>query len=255
MLFYFVLFLAFLLAWQVFNPSWNLGLKKSDLPAQWGTFKQNSSGWLNTLKAKFTRQASLGASLRAWAFNQDLDVTGNLSSTQLEELTAFRLWLQSLPESDVDEVGRELSDFCLRRKVDIRWLLDDHGAGDMQSVLSVLVLYFGLAVRERMDAQPAAALRAWQEAPGSRKNREFGERLYVELVNHGRISIPASLLFTPEKTRRQHLVQELQSLITTDRDALLIHARRALLYVPAKKGWSLDWFNRRPAAPAEPKVA
>lgn len=69
----------------------------------------------------------------------------------------------------------------------------DKGPGDMQSVLCVLVLYYGLAVRERMTAQPAAALRAWLEAPGSRQNREFCERLYVQLVNDGKISIPPGL--------------------------------------------------------------
>lgn len=255
MLFYLVLILVVLLAWLVFSPDWTLGASEKKLTSQWASLKENSSGWMQKFKAKYIQRSSLGALLKAWAFNQDLDVVGGLSNTQREELSAFRSWLQELTEAEANSVGSELADFCLRRNVDIRWLLADKGTGDMQSVLSVLVLYYGLAVRERMTAQPAAALRAWLEAPESRQNRGFGERLYVQLVNDGKISIPPGLLFASEKLRRRHMVEELQSLIAKDRDALLSHAARALEDIPNKKAWNLDKFKRQPAAVVEPKVA
>lgn len=248
MLFYFALFLVVLLAWLAFSPDWTIESTEKQLAGKWGSLKENSNGWMQKVRTKFQQRSGLGISLKAWAFNQDLDVVGGLSVTQREELSAFRSWLQGLTEAEADAVARELAEFCQRRQVDIRWLLADNGTGDMQAVLSILVLYYGLAVRERAHAQPASALRAWQEAPGARKNRQFGELLYVQLVNAGKISIPPGLLFASEAQRRMHMVDELQALIAKDRDSLLEYAARALETAPQKEQpWNFVRKGRKAA--------
>jgi hypothetical protein len=137
-----------------------------------------------------------------------------------------------MSDAEADLVSREIAGFCARQGIELRWLLDDNGRGDMLAALSALVLFYGMAVRERDLARPAAALRAWEDAPLSKQNRVFGSRLYILLVNANLITIPADLLLAPEKIRLTHLADSIRAVIAKDRNALLPFASEALEITP-----------------------
>lgn len=229
----FVLVIALvILAWFFFKPDWAPPPPekqiKDKLTRQAGRLKEQSSGWVNRVEPFWKKKASLGRLLMSWALNEDLVSILGVSPSQKEMLAVFQAWIEQLSDAEVGNFAKELDVFCRQQAVDIRWLIDDKGRDDMQKALSDLVLFYGMAVRERANSLPAAALRAWQDAPNAKENRSFGTQLYILLVDEKLISTPAQLLFVPEKERYAHLVNEISELIEKDREALLPYAARAL---------------------------
>jgi hypothetical protein len=232
MLMYLLLIVLALLAWLIIKPEWVPAPPNNEITEkmnyQVGKIKEKSDGWFIKIKPFWKKKVSLGAQLKAWALNEDLVSAASLTAAQAEMLDGFKAWITTISDAEADVIARELAAFCAKQAVELRWLLDDNGRGDMQSALSVLVLFYGMAVRERAAARPAAALRAWEDAPFAKQNRAFGNRLYIQLVNANLISIPANLLLAPEKERLAHMVDSIRGVIEKDRKALLPFAAQAL---------------------------
>lgn len=229
MLTYAILIALVLLAWIVFKPGWlparspvRTVTKKVTREAE--QIKGQSGKWIDWFRVtrlKWKERSQLGTQLKDWAMNEDLVNVAGFTKAEIDLLADFQDWIRGLSVEEADALGRELSAFCDRQGVKVRWLLADGGRGDMQAALAALGLYYGLAVRERMNALPAAALRAWSDAPLAKENREFGNQLYVKLVDAGRISVPAGLLLAPEKERLAHQVRVIQAEMEKDPEGLL----------------------------------
>ena len=221
-----------ILAWLVFRPSWMPTLPENKLSktviSQTDQLRKKSSGWYKQIKPFWKRENNLGNLLKAWASNEDLVVTAGFSKVQVGELALFLEWIGSIPDEEANLVAEELSAFCSKQGINIRWLLEDNGRGDMQGVLSTLVLFYGLAVRERYLSLPAAALRAWEDTPLSKVNRDFGNLLYIRLVDADLIKIPSHLLLAPEKDRLVHLVSAIKTLVEKDRNVVLPFAAQVI---------------------------
>lgn len=214
-----------ILAWLVFRPSWMTVLPENKFSKTVMTntdqLRKKSRGWYKQIKPFWKKETNLGNLLKAWASNEDLVVTAGFSKTQVGELALFLEWIISIPDEEANQVAEELSTFCCKQGINIRWLLEDNGRGDMQGVLSTLVLFYGLAVRERYLSRPAAALRAWEDAPLSKVNRDFGNLLYIRLVDADMIKIPSQLLLAPERDRLAHQVSAIKAMVEKDRNAVL----------------------------------
>ena len=244
-----LLIVLVLLAWLIFKPE-GVSLPHQNemtekVSFQAGRLKEKSDGWLKKTKLSWKKKASLGVQLKLWALNEDLETVAVFSKSQKDTLVSFRGWIQSITDAEADALANELSAFCAKQDISIRWLLDDGGKGDMQGALSSLVLYYGMAIRERVNSRPASTLRAWQEAPLSKKNFEFGNHLYVLLADAGLISIPAHLLLASEKDRLGHLVEAVNSLIDKDREALLPFAAQALELIGMNKSGKSKLFKKK----------
>ncbi len=225
-----LLVLVFVLAlWWLFTPArpaWiSAPLKfNPQKTAEQARERAISTGaWFQHLPALWKKKPTLGALLQAWAQSDALAATG-LNEAQSADLFDFRVWIASQPPAEVEAVAQECAEFCKAQRINLRWLLDDHGRSDMQKSLAALVVFFGLAVRERSGARASVALRAWQDAPLTKANREFGKHLYVELVNAGLIAIPSHMLMASQKERQTHLVNSIKALIVKDRAAILPYA-------------------------------
>jgi hypothetical protein len=99
-------------------------------------------------------------------------------------------------------------------------------------------------VRERVNSQPAAALRDWESDPFSRQNRRFGALLFARLVEVNLVAVPANLLFAPEKARLAYLAGAVKSAAASSYEAVLAQAAGVLEDLRGPKG--------QPAAPATP---
>jgi hypothetical protein len=227
-----VLLVAAVAAWLFFQPNWMPKAPETEISekvtAQAETIKRQSISWAEKVKAQYVKKAGLGESLNAWLAQDGLAEKTGLTKTQARDLADFQLWFENLCSRESDEVAVELGEFCARQGVDLRWLLQDGGKPEMQAALAGLVLYYGMAVRERFAVRPNAALRAWQDNPKTRDSRAFGKKLYIRLVDAGLLSTPADLLMSSEKDREQHLIGAIQGLIEKDRDEVLAHAEAAL---------------------------
>ncbi len=238
MLMYLMLIIFALLAWLIFKPEWMPAPPENDITEkvtyQAGRIKEKSDGWIKKIPPFWKKKASLGVQLKAWAQNEDLVNAAGFSGAQADMLAGFKAWITAISDAEADVITVELAAFCAKQGVELRWVLDDNGKGDMQAALSALVLFYGMAVRERDAARPAAALRAWQDAPLSKHNRAFGSRLYVLLVGANLVSIPPNMLMAPEKERLAHMVESIQAAIAKDRNALLPFAAQALKIAPVR---------------------
>ena len=221
-----------LLSWIIFKPGWMPAPPENDISKkvvyQADVVKQKTTGWFKQIKPFWQKKNSLGAQLKSWCAQPDMAKTAGLSSEQVETLAGFQTWVESLNLAQADQIAQELSEFSQKQGIKLSWLLEDNSKADMQAALAGLALYFGLAVRERANARPAAALRAWEETPLSKENREFGNLLYIQLVDAKMISIPSHLLLAPEKERLAHQVSAIKAVIEKDRAVVLPFAAQVL---------------------------
>lgn len=232
MLYILLIVIVALLAWVIVKPTWMPAPPKNAVTDQVARradqVGQTSAGWFARVQARWKKPASLGAQLKSWATGESIPASAGFTLSQSADLAQFRAWVITLSDAEADLLARELDDFCQKQGVNIRWLLDDQGNGDMQSMLAALVLFYGLAVRERVNALPAAALREWEQSPLSRRNRLFGTHLFTCLFEAELVSIPAHLLFAPEKERLVHMISAIKSAIVSDREAVLLHTAQVL---------------------------
>ncbi len=232
MLYILLIILVALLVWLILKPAWMPAPPKNALTEQVvkqaDHVGQASASWVARARSWWKKPVSLGAQLKAWAMNEDVPTSAGFSPAQATDLARFRAWIVSLSDAEVDLLAKELETFCHKQDVNVRWLLDDQGRGDMQTTLAALVLFYGLAVRERINALPAAAVREWEESPLARQNLPFGTRLFTSLVEAEQVSIPASLLFASEKKRLAHMVNAIKAALVKDREAVLMHAAHVL---------------------------
>ena len=221
-----------LLAWLILKPTWMPAPPKNALTEQVvkqvDHVGQASTSWVAWASSWWKKPGSLGAQLKAWAVNEDVPTSAGFGPAQAADLARFRAWIVGLSDAETDLLAKELETFCHKQGVNVRWLLDDQGRGDMQTTLAALVLFYGLAVRERINALPAAAVREWEEAPLARQNIPFGTRLFTRLVESDQVTIPASLLFASEKNRLAHMVNAIKDAIIKDRETVLMHAAHVL---------------------------
>jgi hypothetical protein len=223
--------LIFWLMFKPIKPTWIPAVEKIDPRKAAGQARgwvNQSGGWFKRLPTLWKKKPTLGALLQAWAQSGDLSAAAGLSGNQLDDLNTFSAWIASLRPAEVEAVAQECVGFCRARGIDLRWLVEDHGEQGMQKTLAGMVMFFGLAVRERAGARASVALRAWQDAPLAKQNLEFGKQLYIQLVEAGKIAIPSHLLMAPQKVRQAHLVSSIKALIAADRAALLPFAEAVL---------------------------
>jgi hypothetical protein len=228
-----------LLVWLIMKPSWMPAPPENALTekivAQADRAGQVSVNWYGRVKSWFQKPASLGVLLKNWSADPALPDAAGFTPNQMTSLVEFRAWFVTLPQESADQLAEELDRFCRKQGVNIRWVLDDQGRGDMQAALAALVLFYGLAVRERTNALPAAAVREWEDAPLSRQNRRFGILLFTRLVETGVLTVPANMLFATEKERLAHMIAALKSAAAANREAVLAQSARVLEEMHAPK--------------------
>lgn len=228
----FLLVILALLVWLIMKPSWMPAPPKNALTekivTQADRAGQASVHWYGKVKSWFQKPASLGILLKNWSADPALPDAAGFSQNQVTSLVEFRAWIVTLPQAEIDQLAAELDRFCRKQGVNIRWVLDDQGRGDMQAALAALVLFYGLAVRERANSLPAAAVRDWEGAPLTRHNRRFGILLFARLVAAGVLAVPANLLFASEKERMAHMIAALKSAAATNREAVLAQSALVL---------------------------
>jgi hypothetical protein len=239
-----------LLSWIIFKPGWMPAPPENDISKkvvyQADVVKQKTTGWFKQIKPFWQKKNSLGAQLKSWCAQPDMAKTAGLSSEQVETLAGFQAWVESLNLAQADQIAQELSEFSQKQGIKLSWLLEDNSKADMQAALAGLALYFGLAVRERANARPAAALRAWEETPQAKENPTFGRRLFVELVDSKLIDIPASILLSTEKERRQHMTDSIRAVLEKDRSAVVACAEKVILDLDAKPVGKADKAQNAP---------
>ncbi len=238
MILYLMLITLVVLAWLILKPEWMPQPPQNEITEkviyQTGRLKEKSNGWFKKIEPFWKKKTSLGVQLKAWAQNEGLSKAAGFSASQVEMLSGFKTWMTSISDAEADVIAHDLSAFCANQNVELRWVLEDSGNNEMQTALAALVLFYGMAVCERNAARPTAALRAWEDAPLSRQNRHFGNRLYILLVTANLISIPANLLLAPEKERLAHQVESIKAAIAKDRNVLLPFAVQALETTPLR---------------------
>lgn len=216
-----------LLGWLILKPGWipisipngyqiiffrqTRQLKQK--PGRW--FERARRAWIGR-----QQKENLGIQLKAWVM---IDLA---AGQQVEGLDDFRNWIASLSFAEADSLAQELSVFCWKQGFNILWLLEDNVNSEMQAAFLTMIIHYSLAVRERTKSRPTAFLGAWLTAPLSRNNREFGNLLYIQLVEAGLISIPANLLLAPEKQRLAHQVSAIKNLLEKDPKALTPYAEQ-----------------------------
>ncbi len=223
---YLLLILAVaILALLALKPAWRSRLPQVAVPkeigAQAGRWQEKSRGWFVEKRPFWKKKLSPGALLLAWATNEGLSSTAGFNDAQSADLSELRRWISGLTPAEQETFAQECAAFCKVERIRLSWLLNEPERGDLQQALSGLVLFYGLAVRERAGARPSIVLRTWQDAPLAKSNRDFGKQLYARLVDAGLIAIPAQLLLAPEKERMAHQVGAIQDLIRKDRARLL----------------------------------
>ena len=254
-----LLFAVFVfLAWLIVKPAWMPAAPKNKLTeaifTQADRAGQISTQWTSDLKAWFKKPARLGSLLKKWAADASVPAAARFSHSQQASLAEFRAWVVSIPDAEADGLAAELSAFCQKQGINIRWLLEDRGRADMQAALSALVLFYGLAVRERVNSQPSAALRDWESDPFSRQNRRFGGLLFARLVDANLVVVPANLLFAPEKARLAYLAGAVKSAAASNYEAVLAQVAGVLEDLREPQGQPAVPVTPTPEAPA-PEVA
>ena len=221
-----------LLAWMIVKPHWmppppDIHLPKK-LPGRVEALMKKYEEEWNVVKAVRSRKAGQGALLKEWALNANLASSTGLLPAQAQALEEFKDWVSSLTAPQSDSIVLEIERFCAKQGIELGWILDDAGLVDIRAALSTLVMYYGMAVQHRMATQPLAALRAWENDPLSRRNRDFGSRLYALLATEGHVTLPANMLLAPEKERTAHVVNTIKEELSRNRPAIISLAAQAL---------------------------
>jgi hypothetical protein len=238
------------LAWIIFKPDWLPKPPDNEVTRvvnkQAGQLKQSSNSWVQRTRHFWQKKTNLGLQFKTWITQDDLAQTAGLDQAFLEGLAELQLWAAKIPEAEAGQIAAELSDFCQGRGVELRWLLDDTCSADMRAALTHLTLFYCQAVRERSNIRPLAALRAWEETPQAKENPTFGRRLFVELVDSKLIDIPASILLSTEKERRQHMTDSIRAVLEKDRSAVVACAEKVILDLDAKPVGKADKAQNAP---------
>jgi len=227
-----IVVIVVLLAWVIFKPDWMPKPPENQVTqvvnVQAEQLKNRSGSWLQRVKGWWPKKSSLGLQLKAFMLQPDLAKTASLSKPLQEELAECQIWVGKLSDRDAEKIAVELNSFCHSHGINLRWLLEDGGSADMRTALSGLALYYVLAVHERFNSRPVAALRTWEEAPMAKGNRVFGNRLYVQLVDAKIIEVPTRILLASEKERKAHLVNSIKAALPAHRDQVVAYAAIAL---------------------------
>lgn len=233
-----IIAIAFLF-WMIAKPEWmpsppkNELSKKLDERVAW--VKENSAGWAAKASVLTKKKKGQGALLKQWIQNEDLPQIAGLSPAQIALLEELKGWIMAKSDPEADLFTSELMTFCEKNHVDLFWLLEDKGTADMYTTLTGLVLYYGIAEKEREWAIPSSTLRAWEDAPNAKSNRNFGNKLYVKLVNKGMIKVPAEILLAPDKERLAHQVSAIKDLIAEDRATVVAISAEVLGLKPEEE--------------------
>ena len=237
---------ALVLVWLLLTPDWMPTppeyLKTNQVTTRANKWVGESNHWVKQQTQKFKQRQTLGQQLSAWANNEDLLTAGGFSDDQKEVLAQFKLFIQALGPTQLEQLAKELNAFCKHENVELSWLLVEDHTGEMQKTMAAMVMFFGLAARQRQSSIPSARLRVWQENPQERSNRAFGNLLYVRLVKDGVLTVPAELLMAPAKDRMEHQVRELMALVKNDRERLLPIVEE-LIAESDKNTATKDWRN------------
>lgn len=118
-----------------------------------------------------------------------------------EKLLSFRLWASRLSASRAERVVDEIMSLCRIPGLDRAWFRETLAQACAGSHSARMVLFFGLAVHERWLSKYHLRVWDWRKAPNSRRNREFGLRLYISLVESGFVRQPGEILFASPACR------------------------------------------------------
>lgn len=227
-----LIILGVLTAWLVLGPAFLPALPKKELSkkiaCRAGEFTKEGVEWISGVRSSWRGEQDLGLRLKSWVQNMDLDRLADLSQPEARLLRTFRVWITLRSDLEAGKIAAELNAFCAKQGVALEWLLEEGSKAEIQQALTALVLFYGLAVRERIEARPLAVLRSWQSAPFSRDQRAFGNLLYVQLVKAGLCTTPAELVFVPEKKWYEHFVDSIRAANEIDRTAVLACTERVL---------------------------
>ncbi len=173
-----------------------------------GSWTETSKGWLRIGKAEKEAEQ-----LRAWVASLpgvDKDFTTWLAGLSPEEtkkfLTSTAAFMDGLSvERDAIVSGQVEDNPELKKGVE-------------DAMVSYCIGYWKSSQIQE-NAVPFATFQAWQKDPSKKKHREFGQKLFVKMVNDGLISVSADLYVAPEKERRAYMAQSIRDFAEKDRPA------------------------------------
>jgi len=142
-------------------------------------FGRLRGSWRSWRGAMTTQPSSATQQLQTWA-------TQNLA-----EASPLREWLLALTWDEMLSVSARLNTFCSDLGFELDWLFDPvlQDNLELSSVMTEIVTAYCTAVWRavlvRDDIHAYKSLLAFEKQPEDRKNREFGQHLYAQMVAIG----------------------------------------------------------------------
>lgn len=227
----FLAVIAVLLLWLIFKPDWLPRLPekevKETVEKQAEIVREKTTGWVQNSKTLLLRKTKYGLLLKNWILQEDLVETYQISEKTKDYLSDLQLWIKELEDQEADAIAAEMEEFCNRKGIQLEWLLDARTSTEVSPTFAELVLHFCMAVRERMEYLPHAALRSWEAAPDTRENRAFGQQLFQLMANAQIIDFPSNLLFASDKDKYAYIVDALKNAISIDREQVSYYSVKA----------------------------
>lgn len=145
-----------------------------------------------------------------------------------QKLLVFRLWVSRLSSADAGRVAEEIFVLCKIPGLDHGWFREALTHASPDSASSRMVLYFGMAIQERMVVRHHLRLLEWRKAPGARHNMQFGLLLFTGLVEAGWLKQPGEIFLAPPNKRDVMVNNALLETFHKDYSRLAICAREIL---------------------------
>jgi hypothetical protein len=180
------------------------------------------NGW-SQFMAVFIKPVLPGQNLFYWARDMARQSEGWNARRLPAETISFVLWLNSLPQPQVDRFEQELDVFCRSLGLELAWFLDPlawSGSSDpanalIPSIQDVVALY-ALSVQRGQSLQALVVLHNWQP-----QDHELTGAIYTRLSEAGLVSTPGLLMWASEEQRYAHMTQSIQTASVQQRAGLL----------------------------------
>ncbi|MDH3602589.1 MAG: hypothetical protein OEU26_23495 [Candidatus Tectomicrobia bacterium] len=128
--------------------------------------------------------------------------------------TAIKNWLNALSDEGLKAFTKHVATFCSDMGFELQWLVEkrfDKNPDLAQSVESIVLHYCRACLQSaeiQGDLEVYKQLLAYEEAPSSRQNRAFGEKLFAKVVEEGLVSASMSEYLGLSPKQRQERALE-----------------------------------------------
>lgn len=135
-------------------------------------------------------------------------------------------WLHALSEPGLQAFTEHLAAFCSDMGFELEWLVEqqfDQNPELAQAAEKIVLPYCRAcqqAAAAQEDIEAHKTLQAFEHNPSSRKQQEFGQKLFAKLVQEGLAAANlADYLAAAPKRRQQQTLQAIQEAVKKDRAA------------------------------------